>query len=188
MPDCSPKRGSRSRIGEALTGGVLNLRRVSAAGLAGVLALCRAGRCAGAAAVAADTGSTRSNVEAQHLQAGASPHAPVLEHRRRRLPQSEDTLPTGAALHALTFRQCAAAYIKAHLSSIPARKLRRCAAAYIKAHREGWKNPKHAAQWQSTLEQYAGPVIGDCNRGLQDDFRADPQTSSSRGSRPPSAT
>ncbi|MGR6797273.1 phage integrase central domain-containing protein [Sphaerotilus sulfidivorans] len=94
------------------------------------------------------------------------------------LPQVEDTLPTGAALHALT----------AHLSSIPARKLRRCAAAYIKAHREGWKNPKHAAQWQSTLEQYAGPVIGDCNRGLQDDFRADPQTSSSRGSRPPSAT
>lgn len=38
---------------------------------------------------------------------------------------------------------------------------RQCAAGYIKAHREGWKNPKHAAQWQSTLEQYAGPVIGD---------------------------
>ena len=103
----------------------------------------RAGRCAGAAAVAADAGSTRLNVGAQHLQAGSS--APVLEHRRptgaglpgadevqisassvgtcassssRRfpvlpgysgiapdrpgLPQVEDTLPTGAALHALT--------------------------------------------------------------------------------------
>lgn len=36
-----------------------------------------------------------------------------------------------------------------------------CAAAYIKAHREGWKNAKHAAQWESTLAQYAGPVIGD---------------------------
>lgn len=35
-----------------------------------------------------------------------------------------------------------------------------CAAAYIEAHRAGWKNPKHAAQWASTLETYASPVIG----------------------------
>lgn len=35
-----------------------------------------------------------------------------------------------------------------------------CAAAYIKAHREGWKNPKHAQQWENTLATYAGPVIG----------------------------
>ena len=26
--------------------------------------------------------------------------------------------------------------------------------------KEGWKNPKHAAQWLSTLDQYAYPVIG----------------------------
>lgn len=35
-----------------------------------------------------------------------------------------------------------------------------CAAAYIEAHRAGWKNPKHAAQWAATLATYAGPVIG----------------------------
>lgn len=35
-----------------------------------------------------------------------------------------------------------------------------CAAAYIKAHQAGWKNAKHASQWESTLEMYAGPVIG----------------------------
>jgi integrase len=35
-----------------------------------------------------------------------------------------------------------------------------CAAAYIKAHRDGWKNPKHAQQWENTLATYAGPVIG----------------------------
>lgn len=35
-----------------------------------------------------------------------------------------------------------------------------CAAAYIKAHRDGWKSPKHAAQWGSTLRLYASPVIG----------------------------
>lgn len=35
-----------------------------------------------------------------------------------------------------------------------------CAATYIKAHRDGWKNPKHAQQWENTLATYAGPVIG----------------------------
>ena len=32
---------------------------------------------------------------------------------------------------------------------------------YISLHKAGWKNPKHVAQWQSTLTTYAGPVIGD---------------------------
>lgn len=35
-----------------------------------------------------------------------------------------------------------------------------CAEGYIAAHRSGWKNAKHAAQWTSTLETYAYPVIG----------------------------
>jgi integrase len=35
-----------------------------------------------------------------------------------------------------------------------------CAAAYIKSHRAGWRNPKHADQWVSTLATYAEPVIG----------------------------
>lgn len=35
-----------------------------------------------------------------------------------------------------------------------------CAARYIRAQRRGWKNPKHARQWVSTLKTYARPVIG----------------------------
>ncbi|MEX2125503.1 MAG: integrase arm-type DNA-binding domain-containing protein [Woeseia sp.] len=35
-----------------------------------------------------------------------------------------------------------------------------CAAAYIKAHAPGWKSAKHAGQWQSTLERFASPVMG----------------------------
>jgi integrase len=35
-----------------------------------------------------------------------------------------------------------------------------CAARHIRAHRRGWKNPKHARQWVSTLKTYARPVIG----------------------------
>jgi integrase len=34
------------------------------------------------------------------------------------------------------------------------------AASYIKGHRTGWRNAKHAAQWESTLARYAYPVIG----------------------------
>ena len=36
-----------------------------------------------------------------------------------------------------------------------------CAEAYIAAQRHGWRNEKHAAQWTSTLEQFAYPVVGD---------------------------
>jgi hypothetical protein len=33
--------------------------------------------------------------------------------------------------------------------------------AYIAAHEAGWKNPKHVAQWTSTLQKYAYPIVGD---------------------------
>ncbi|MDR5743242.1 tyrosine-type recombinase/integrase [Caballeronia sp. LZ029] len=35
-----------------------------------------------------------------------------------------------------------------------------CATAYIEAHRGGWKNEKHGEQWKNTLATYAGPVFG----------------------------
>lgn len=35
-----------------------------------------------------------------------------------------------------------------------------CADAYIRAHESGWRNAKHAAQWRSTLATYASPIIG----------------------------
>lgn len=35
-----------------------------------------------------------------------------------------------------------------------------CATKYIAAHQAGWRNSKHAEQWQNTLDTYAGPVIG----------------------------
>jgi len=34
----------------------------------------------------------------------------------------------------------------------------RCAELYIEVHRSGWKNPKHAAQWDSTLRTYCVPI------------------------------
>jgi integrase len=37
---------------------------------------------------------------------------------------------------------------------------KQCAEAYINAHRAGWRNDKHAAQWSATLSTYAYPKIG----------------------------
>jgi integrase len=38
---------------------------------------------------------------------------------------------------------------------------RDCALALIESKRSGWRNAKHAQQWENTLEQYAYPSIGD---------------------------
>lgn len=36
----------------------------------------------------------------------------------------------------------------------------KAAELYIEAYRAGWRNAKHAQQWQNTLNEYAGPKIG----------------------------
>src|SRR6266566_1832773 len=35
-----------------------------------------------------------------------------------------------------------------------------CAAAYIEEHSKGWRNPKHRAQWPSTIRRYASRFFG----------------------------
>jgi integrase len=45
---------------------------------------------------------------------------------------------------------------------------RNAAESYIKAHRAAWRSEKHALQWSATLEAYAHPVIGDLSVGAVD--------------------
>ena len=47
------------------------------------------------------------------------------------------------------------------LEAAKAISFRQCAEAYITAHRAGWRNPKHAAQWPATLTSYVYPVFGE---------------------------
>ena len=42
-----------------------------------------------------------------------------------------------------------------------AKTFKACAEAYLAQHRAAWRNPKHAAQWSSTLQRYVYPVLGD---------------------------
>lgn len=53
-----------------------------------------------------------------------------------------------------------AARVRARLETAKAVTFTECAAAYIKAHRAAWRNDKHAAQWESTLATYAEPTFG----------------------------
>jgi len=49
-----------------------------------------------------------------------------------------------------------------------AKSFRECAEAFLAAHKEGWRNPKHRQQWETTLETYAYPVLGDLAVGVID--------------------
>jgi integrase len=49
---------------------------------------------------------------------------------------------------------------QARLAEARAMTFRQCAEAYIDAHRAGWRNPKHAGQWPATLETYVYPTMG----------------------------
>jgi integrase len=53
-----------------------------------------------------------------------------------------------------------AKHAEARLEAAKAVTFNECAKAYIKSHQTGWKNAKHAAQWQTTLDTYAAPVFG----------------------------
>jgi integrase len=46
------------------------------------------------------------------------------------------------------------------LSGVKAMTFSECADAYIAAHRAGWSNVKHAQQWENSLATYVTPVIG----------------------------
>jgi integrase len=46
------------------------------------------------------------------------------------------------------------------LKTAKAMTFKQCAEAYVKAHAAGWRSSVHARQWRATLETYAYPVLG----------------------------
>jgi integrase len=49
---------------------------------------------------------------------------------------------------------------QAALEKAKALTFKQAAGAYIAAHRAGWRNVKHAGQWEATLSTYAYPAVG----------------------------
>jgi integrase len=52
------------------------------------------------------------------------------------------------------------ARLRQRLEAAQAMTFKQCAESYIAGYRAGWRNPKHAAQWEATLATYAEPVVG----------------------------
>jgi len=50
--------------------------------------------------------------------------------------------------------------LQAALDAAKTLTFKEAAASYIASHRMGWRNAKHATQWENTLATYAEPVIG----------------------------
>ena len=50
--------------------------------------------------------------------------------------------------------------VRERLEAAKSVTFKQCAEGYMKAHRAGWRNAKHAAQWEATIATYAEPIIG----------------------------
>ncbi len=70
---------------------------------------------------------------------------------RARLRRGEDVFATKRAEKAAT---------KAESARVEDETFAAVAEAHIKSHRVGWKNSKHADQWENTLKTYAHPRLG----------------------------
>jgi integrase len=49
----------------------------------------------------------------------------------------------------------------AKTEQVKAITFRECAEGYIKAHEASWKNPVHRQQWRNTLDTYVYPIVGE---------------------------
>lgn len=92
----------------------------------------------------------------RHMGLGGYPDVPLAIARekaraaRQKIEQGVDPIAE---------REQARSKLMAEQSS--SKTFKEAAGAYIEAHGDSWKNPKHRAQWQSTLESYAFPVMGE---------------------------
>jgi integrase len=91
---------------------------------------------------------------------GDSKDAVSLATARERAADARALIKRG--IDPIDAREAAAKAKKAALALSVARMktFREVAHEYIQAQEAGWKNPKHRAQWPSTLEAYAFPIIG----------------------------
>jgi len=87
---------------------------------------------------------------------GAYP-AVTLADAHRKAREAREAIRTGT--DPVAAQQAARSALRA--AALGAVTFRQVAEAYMRAHRASWKSAKHAGQWAATLEQYAYPVLGD---------------------------
>lgn len=85
-----------------------------------------------------------------------SPFGMTLARAREAALEARDLIRQG--VDPIQRQQEARSALKA--SMVEALTFKQCAERYIKAHEKGWRNARHGQQWRNTLEQHAYPVLG----------------------------
>ncbi|THT95453.1 DUF4102 domain-containing protein [Lampropedia puyangensis] len=91
----------------------------------------------------------------RHMGLGAYPTVPLAQAREK-ARQARDEIINGN--DPIAQRKQAKSLLQAQQATEIT--FAQAAQSYIDAHSDGWKNPKHRAQWTSTLETYVFPVMG----------------------------
>lgn len=91
----------------------------------------------------------------RHMGLGAYPTIPLAQAREK-ARQARDDITSGTD----PIEQRKQAKSQLLVDKATGITFAEAAKAYIDAHGDSWKNPKHRAQWASTLETYAFPVMG----------------------------
>lgn len=99
---------------------------------------------------------TMVGTKRKHMGLGGFPEVPLAKAREKARAAKEQI---DQGIDPIMQRQTIASSLKAQQAS--QKTFKQAALAYIEAHGEGWKNPKHRAQWSATLQTYAYPHIGD---------------------------
>ena len=99
---------------------------------------------------------TMVGTKRKHMGLGGFPEVPLAKAREKARAAKEQI---DQGIDPIMQRLAIASSLKAQQAS--QKTFKQAALAYIEAHGEGWKNPKHRAQWSATLETYAYPHIGD---------------------------
>lgn len=94
----------------------------------------------------------------RHMGLGGFPDV-TLAQAKDKARQARNVVSSG--VDPIAQRQAAISQLRAQ--QISEKTFEQAANAYIEAHGETWRNPKHRAQWASSLATYAFPVMGRLN-------------------------
>jgi integrase len=91
----------------------------------------------------------------RHMGLGGFPDVPLAQAREKARKAREEIVQ---GIDPIGQRRSALSQLRVQQAS--EKTFEQAAEAYLEAHGDSWKNPKHRAQWASTLQTYAFPVMG----------------------------
>ena len=92
----------------------------------------------------------------RHMGLGGFPDVPLAQAKEKARKARDDV---SQGIDPIAERQAAQSRLR--VKQATDKTFRQAAETYLQAHGDTWKNPKHRAQWASTLETYAYPFMGD---------------------------